>query len=295
MRVYRVGSIMSLIVSVCIGSAVARAGSPPRPDGRHLYREYCASCHGLTGKGDGPDAASFASPPRNLHAGFLRKYKTDDLVRRVREGQPLELALDLPALRARATEVEALVAYLKQLPNTDWERAGRGAEVYVDRCVMCHGIYGRPVPTLPPGVRQPRDLSDAAFQREVDDPELITLVRHGRKKMPALTPRVSESDARVLVTFVRLLSPGFELYQRYCVGCHGENGRGPDSLADEISRPAVVFDHAYFAHRDPEQLRSSVWHMVATQKPVMPHYRRLLTDADARAIVEYLKGIKNER
>lgn len=34
--------------------------------GRRIYLEYCASCHGLTGEGDGPVAASLTTPPANL-------------------------------------------------------------------------------------------------------------------------------------------------------------------------------------------------------------------------------------
>jgi len=35
-------------------------------DGREMYAKYCASCHGVTGKGDGPTAPAFKRPPTNL-------------------------------------------------------------------------------------------------------------------------------------------------------------------------------------------------------------------------------------
>jgi len=280
-----------LLLATTAVPAAAQARNGALPDGGHLYREYCASCHGLAGRGDGPDAAIFVARPRNLREGFLQRYKTEDLVRRVREGRPLELALDLPALRAHATDVEAVVAYLRRLPTIDWRRLGRAEAAYVDRCALCHGLYGRPGAELPPGVRAPRDLSDPAFQRSIKDEELSTLVRHGRKGMPALTPRVTETDAQALTRFVRVLSPGFELYSRYCAACHGDDGRGEDGLAETLSRPSVVFDEAYFVRRDPERLRASVWHMLAEEKPVMPHYRHILNDTKARAIIEYLKQL----
>lgn len=34
--------------------------------GRQIYLERCASCHGLTGEGDGPVAAALTTPPANL-------------------------------------------------------------------------------------------------------------------------------------------------------------------------------------------------------------------------------------
>jgi mono/diheme cytochrome c family protein len=34
--------------------------------GKDLYREYCAVCHGTTGKGDGPAAGALKVPPSDL-------------------------------------------------------------------------------------------------------------------------------------------------------------------------------------------------------------------------------------
>ena len=35
-------------------------------DGRQMYTTYCATCHGATGRGDGPVAASLRVAPRDL-------------------------------------------------------------------------------------------------------------------------------------------------------------------------------------------------------------------------------------
>ncbi len=34
--------------------------------GDEMYKEYCADCHGQTGKGDGPAAAALKTPPPDL-------------------------------------------------------------------------------------------------------------------------------------------------------------------------------------------------------------------------------------
>jgi mono/diheme cytochrome c family protein len=47
------------------GSA-ASAGDDAVARGRQLYLAYCASCHGLTGEGDGPVARALSTPPANL-------------------------------------------------------------------------------------------------------------------------------------------------------------------------------------------------------------------------------------
>jgi mono/diheme cytochrome c family protein len=282
-------TIRMIALVVLAGMSVAPSAGASEPNGRVLYLQFCFTCHGAEGRGDGPDANILASPPRDLREGFLKKYTTDDLVRRVRAGRTLELALDLPALRARANDVEDIVAHLKRLPAVDWSLVEPGWSLYLDRCMLCHGLWGKPGASLPPGVRTPRDLGDPAFQRATGDTAIVCSVRHGCKGMPALTPRVPESVGPMLVAFVRLLSPGFELYSHYCAACHGDDGRGTRDLGEVPGMPSVIFDRAYFSHRDPEQLRESVWHMIAEQKPTMPHFRRQLTEAQARSIIEYLK------
>ncbi|HEY2444524.1 MAG TPA: c-type cytochrome, partial [Rhizomicrobium sp.] len=47
-------------------SARALAADEAVARGRELYLEYCGSCHGLTGEGDGPVAHSLTTPPANL-------------------------------------------------------------------------------------------------------------------------------------------------------------------------------------------------------------------------------------
>ena len=43
-------------------------GSPleAQPDGQLLYMEKCASCHGVTGRGDGPAAIGLGTAPEDL-------------------------------------------------------------------------------------------------------------------------------------------------------------------------------------------------------------------------------------
>lgn len=265
------------------------AAAAPAADGRRLYLDHCAPCHGITGRGDGPNVALFAIRPRDLREGFLAKYPSQDLARRVLDGRTLTLALDLPAMRRRAADVETLVAYMQRLPGIDWHSVDEGRLRYDDRCAACHGFYGTPPAPPPAGVRPPRPLADPAFQASVGDEAMVEIVRHGREGMPALTPRLSEADAVLVASFVRVLSPGFETYDQYCAICHGDHGIPDTSLGDAAPGPTSTFDRAYFARHDPEALRGSVWHMLDEHQPSMPHFRGVLTTAEAQAVVDYLK------
>jgi mono/diheme cytochrome c family protein len=270
-------------------AAVGLAAAAPAADGRRLYLRQCAPCHGVSGRGDGPDAALFAMHPRDLRDGVLARHSTEALVRRVRSGAPLQLAVDPAALRRRAAAVEALVAYLQRLPAIDWPRADRGWVLYAERCAICHGPYGTPLAPPPAGAKPARSLASRAFQSAVSDETLVEVVRHGRDAMPALVPRLSDEEARDVATYVRLFSPGFETYSGTCAGCHGDHGVPSGDRMDGVPQPTVVFSAQYFARHDSEALRSAIWHMLDEQAPVMPHHAAVLTDAEARAIVEYLR------
>jgi mono/diheme cytochrome c family protein len=274
------------------------ADTPRERSGAVLYARYCASCHGPTGRGEGEDAPFFQPQPTDLRSGILDKYSTAELARRVRTGAPLTIGVDLVALRRQAERVEELVAHMKRLPTTNWHIVNDGWDLYVERCQTCHGSTGEPG-TLPPGVKTPRSLGDPALQKSMNDDELVAAVRHGRRGMPALTPRVSIDQGRQIAAFVRLLSPGFALYTRYCANCHADDGRGAQSLGEvlgeELALPATVFDGSFFAHRSPEQLRISVWHMLSTHQPQMPHFRYLLSQQQMESIIHQLQATERKK
>jgi hypothetical protein len=47
---------------------VVTVNRTPANDGKLMYASYCASCHGLDGKGDGPTASALISRPTDLTA-----------------------------------------------------------------------------------------------------------------------------------------------------------------------------------------------------------------------------------
>lgn len=285
MHVTRILNPRPFVVALALAIAT-QAGAAV--EGGRLYREHCAPCHGPTGRGDGPNAALFSITPRDLHDGVLGRYDTTDLVRRVRDGRTLELALDLPALRAHARKVDDVVAHMKRLPTLDWGLVDEGWGIYMQRCERCHGRFGRPSASFPSGVRPPRPLGDPAFQRSMDDAALREAIRHGREGMPAPTPRPAADEVALLAGFIRILSPGFETYSQYCAACHGDDGHGAPAIDPAL--PTVVFDASYFRRTDPERLHDAVWHMMEQNQPSMPHFQRAITESETRHIVEYLRS-----
>lgn len=55
-----------LAVIVALGAALAGCAPERQVSGRALYADYCASCHGVSGKGDGPAAEGLGKAPADL-------------------------------------------------------------------------------------------------------------------------------------------------------------------------------------------------------------------------------------
>ena len=117
----------------------ARAGSgPPTSEGRRLYVEACASCHGDDGRGtsDGPDlsAAGAAGADFYLRTGRMPLASSNDQAVRKE-----------PAFTAE--EIEQIVAYVATLgtgpavPAVAPQTASlqQGAALYIGNCAPCHG------------------------------------------------------------------------------------------------------------------------------------------------------------
>jgi len=58
--------MMIVAITLILSSSARAAGPDDVRDGEKYFRRYCASCHGLSGAGDGPVASSLSKPPANL-------------------------------------------------------------------------------------------------------------------------------------------------------------------------------------------------------------------------------------
>lgn len=83
---------LALLAVAAVAGVVAwtrvQAAPPPNQDvtpGRALYTQYCASCHGPSGRGDGPSAAGLATKPADLTDGRLMNALPDEFLASVIE------------------------------------------------------------------------------------------------------------------------------------------------------------------------------------------------------------------
>lgn len=72
------GAIMIsvLIVVLCSSWVSAQLGQGNPRSGQVIYEEHCFRCHGMNGKGDGPDSGLQIVPPANFQS-LRSRAKTD--------------------------------------------------------------------------------------------------------------------------------------------------------------------------------------------------------------------------
>ncbi len=105
---------------VLLASGLLAANSAPAADAEKMFKFYCAQCHGLGGKGDGPNVTKeFPVSPRNFtSAEEMNKLTDADIKNVVIDGGPVASKSPMmPPWSKTLTEadVDALVKYLRKL------------------------------------------------------------------------------------------------------------------------------------------------------------------------------------
>jgi len=127
--------------------------------GRDSFDRYCASCHGTTGRGDGPVAAELRTSPADLtaltqrHDGAFPRDRVRDLVTGTDRGLSAHGTREMPVWGpmfhafesdARARErIENLVTYVESFQRPSTGTSDPGASAFRAYCASCHGVSGR--------------------------------------------------------------------------------------------------------------------------------------------------------
>lgn len=150
-------------------AAQAPAASGAQQQGKKVFDDNCARCHGKTGRGDGPDSVKLGFHPRDFTLGAFKcrctpsgQLPTDeDLMRSVSKGLP---GTPMSAWEKTLSESDraAVVQYVKSFskafsagnlpscqasptppaPSADLVTEGEGLYEKM-RCEKCHGKTGR--------------------------------------------------------------------------------------------------------------------------------------------------------
>jgi mono/diheme cytochrome c family protein len=266
--------------------------------GQVLYLQHCADCHGWEGQGDGPLATVLVSKPPALRQEIgVFAHNTDaQIVSRILSGTPFR-TIQFGSPPYTDDEITSLVTYLQQLPVRNWNEIRRGKDEYDSLCAACHGLYGHGDGLGAQSFTVPvTDIATPGYQQSRTDDMLIRTVTEGTGIMPGAGDVLTPFEIRAVVSYLRILSPGYELYSRFCAYCHGTEGTPvqtqPATASDTATAPFPPrFDEAYFRTHNIDQIRRAVPHLHRKPRPTMPHLARQLSADDALEIVRYLRTL----
>lgn len=270
--------------------------------GEVLFLRHCAGCHGAGARGDGPVGTAMGLRPRNLRqAGLFPEERDPAWINRILHGRAMPVFFQSSQTTVTEREVEEILQHLRRFPTLPWVDIDRGEKVYDLLCLSCHGVYGRGDGPLATTVAvRPRDLLTPPYQQQVTDEILFQRISDGHGAMPGTADVLSVEDRHAVVRFIRLLTPGYESYDRYCVGCHGNHGQPVSrEILDLLGQadtwePPPSLDKEFFRTHTDEQLRIGIRRMLTLNRAPMPHFAGELTAEEVRQVLSYLRTLPPE-
>src|SRR5258705_2888136 len=145
-------------------------------EGRTIFQQSCASCHGVAGLGDGPAGAQMHPSPPAIGTAAVMNGVTPAMMFRITSigiaGTPMA------GFAAALTPEQRwnVVAYVNSLRTTHAQQL-EGEGLFTQRCASCHGVSGagdgalaRSLTKLPP------EIGPVAWQVEHSDEQSATRV-----------------------------------------------------------------------------------------------------------------------
>jgi mono/diheme cytochrome c family protein len=176
--------------------------------GAELFKQDCAGCHGVTGRGDGFVAQVLLRQPKDLAANRFSAHLLSEVLWNGKRGTAM------PSWRGLApADLDAVAAYVLTLhptvrpDKTSPEALERGNQVFQKNCAQCHGVLGDGKgPAAANLIPEPANFK----LKQPDFEYVIRVVSEGipGTGMPAWKEQIAESDRQALASFVRGLFEG---------------------------------------------------------------------------------------
>jgi len=186
-----------------------------------------------------------------------------------------------------------------------------GQRLYVSYCQLCHGIGGKGDGPLARSMGiAPADLtttvrarSDAILTRIITgagDPTITGRDRHNliSDAMPEWKDIFDDDEIASLIAWLRFMSrakhglagdpqAGFELFDKYCTVCHGEDGYGDGVMGKLMALSPMDLSNPNETDRFTNaELAEAI---LNGSGRYMPAWRGILTEEDVDALVSYIR------
>jgi mono/diheme cytochrome c family protein len=209
-------ALYCLVFASVVANAQETAATPSNSEsliyslkGPDLFQAYCAVCHGVSGKGDGPAASTLKAKVPDLtllakrnggrfSSSLVREFIAGDKV--VASHGSREMPIWGPIFHCVEEDrdfgnvrLENLVKYLKSIQAVTPSTPPSGAELYKQNCSVCHGDDLKGGSPAPYPYRMPPDLTTLARRHGGEFPDAyvsealrvgVIMPAHGPAEMP---------------------------------------------------------------------------------------------------------------
>ena len=215
--------------------------------GEFLFQKNCTTCHGKTGKGDGPLAKDVPIPPRNFRDGIFKFRSTPpgfqptdaDLARTIRHGIAGSTMPIFDTLNDG--EIEALILYIKAFskrwkdpdriaepiaiprvpewfaqPATAKPHITAGKKIFTTHCATCHGNDAKGNAPAAAGLRDfagrpipPANLTKPGLRSGPEPRDIFRTLATGMDgtPMPAYFEALGSEKIWDLIAYILSLAP----------------------------------------------------------------------------------------
>jgi mono/diheme cytochrome c family protein len=179
---------------------------PDSSAGYPIYIDKCATCHGITGLGDGSMAGQLPVPAPALGADEVASLSSPaEWYAIVTQGN---LERRMPPFNSLTDRQRwDVIAYLYSLSSTP-EIIAQGESLYQANCVSCHGEQGDGGGPDAAGLSaHPTDFTDQEFMAGISGEHLFQVISDGKSPdMPAFGEKLSPDERWALAAYLRSLT-----------------------------------------------------------------------------------------
>jgi len=305
--------LLSLGVGLLSAMPVAAQVSGPGR-GKAIFEQNCAVCHGVDGRADTPVSKLLAPHPRNFTDPVeMARVTVDRIYSAIKEGRPgtamaawgqvlseVEIGDVMDYVRSFATAGNAAPLSPEKLSFEV------GRRIYLGNCAPCHGETGKADTEMAKVLKPaPRDFTDPVRMARLDDGRIYLAILRGKPgtAMGGWRELLAPTEIIDVMRYIRRLAGplpagmrpgdldflvGKEIYHRYCVGCHGEQGNAETPLGRQLRpHPRNFTSPIEMDSKDDQTLTQSI--VRGIHGTAMAPWEGVLNKEDVRRVVVFIR------
>jgi cbb3-type cytochrome c oxidase subunit III len=305
----QVSGVLAATLLVVSGVLAATASK----SGKEIYDRNCAFCHGVDGEADTPVGRILSPRPRRFADPVEMARLTDDQIyHAIKDGKP-GTAMASWGKVLNESQIGDVMDYIHQLEgeskpmNEQQLSLAVGRRIYDKECAFCHGLNGDADTDAARVLKPPpRKFSDPIEMARVDDGRMYSAIKLGvpGSAMASWGSLMTPVEIIDVMRYIRTLTQplpdvvtrdrldvivGGNIYQHYCVTCHGANGDADTQLGKVlVPHPRNFTSRKQMSKLTDQKMTDAIMH--GRPGTAMASWGGILNPEDIRRVIRYIRA-----